>query len=210
LTILNAQCGSCGETIGESKFCLHCGKSQYCTACETKFESNEKFCGKCGTKRGGPTNNVVDEKNLDVQVSPQQSVQSHQQKKSFDMKKIPWFIWVIGVGAIIFIVYTFSDDGPITPEKAIENFFVAVEKKDMKDAQKYIHPYSEDLIDFTEMPFDLSIKVLHYDEVEIEEDEAYVTAIVNMSSKAMDESFTEEMYIELEKMQNKWIIYDIY
>jgi len=44
-------CGNCHKEIGDVTFCPFCGLPQQCTNCGGKFESDERFCGYCGTKR---------------------------------------------------------------------------------------------------------------------------------------------------------------
>lgn len=64
-------CGNCSKEIGDVTFCPFCGLPQQCTNCGTTFESNERFCGNCGTKRINPAEQEESEQTVDESTESQ-------------------------------------------------------------------------------------------------------------------------------------------
>lgn len=221
MTSLTVQCVSCKKEMEPSAFCPHCGISQQCTQCETKFEGDEKFCGNCGAKRAGQTDASTQQQaevastTTEVSETVSNVAETVQQKA----KKIPPFVWVIGVAIIAVIVYFGAFHSP-SPQKAIEkninSFFTAVEKKDIKSIQKFIHPEAYISEDFDElylleaMPYEIKIEIHRFSNWDIEENFAEVRVLATMTSDFDDEEYSEEFYVELVKLKNDWLIYDMY
>jgi hypothetical protein len=190
-------CSSCGQPINGAKFCGHCGASQVCLSCGNEFMGNEKFCTSCGTERGNPSNQQSGEQRTPVQHPPT--------KQPFNVKNVPWFVWLIGAAVVIFVGFKMFG-GPNTPEEVVESFFEAAEEKDVKEIRKYVDAVDFDIEDVLDLPSDAKFDVLSFDEVEIEGNYAYVTAFVKMSSRSLEYSETDDLEFELEKINGDWII----
>lgn len=189
-------CYSCGNAIGDSKFCSHCGASQECSSCGTEITSPSKFCSKCGASIGQTVNTQA------TTITPSTSP-----KKSFDFKKIPWFVWAIAAAVILLLIFN-PFKGPNTPKEVVTEFMEAFEDLDEKRIKKLIHPDERDIVDFSGVPKDVKVKIIEFEEVTIEGDEAYVVVIAEMSSKKLGLSEEDDFEFELEKVKGKWLIVD--
>jgi hypothetical protein len=192
-------CSSCGQPINDAKFCGHCGESQVCVNCGNEFMENEKFCTACGTQKGNPSNHQSGEQGTPVQSPPI--------KQPFNVKNVPWFVWLLGAIVVIFVGFKVFG-GPNTPEEVVESFFEAAEKKDVKEIRRYVDSEDFDIDDVLSIPSDAKFDIVDFDEVEIRGNTAYVVAFVKMSSKSLEYSETDDLEFELEKINGNWVITD--
>lgn len=197
-------CTACGQPTDDAKFCSQCGEAQVCLDCGTEFTNDAKFCANCGTKRSNPSNQ---QQNNQGQTTPQPNATAI--KQPFNFKNVPWFVWVIGAAVVIFLAFNLFSK-PSTPEEVVEGFINAIEKRDTEEVKKFIDPTAHDLIDFSDFPSDIKMEIVKFDDVEIEDDIAYVDAVIKVSSKELDESETDNMDFELEKQKDGWVITDAY
>ncbi|MGM8215858.1 hypothetical protein ACLIA0_09840 [Bacillaceae bacterium W0354] len=233
------QCHYCGERVEEGKFCGNCGEALECLSCGKEFQGNEAFCTGCGTPRPSSASNQTQapqqapvQQNqqsfsakfgMDGQDAPYEGNQSnpyveqpaHQQPapptqpRPANSNGIKVIAALAAVAAIIFIYFTFFT-GPSTPEEVVEAFFDAVEKQDINKVKKYVDSSVHSEIDFTDFPRDAKFTIIKYDEVEIEGNDAFIDATINVKSRSEGVDETEWFYIYLEKRNGDWIIYDMY
>lgn len=217
-------CENCNNEINDHAFCLYCGLAQKCTTCNRPFDQGAKFCGKCGADRKGPvaTPEVVNETKsttsgqVSHQGEPAESSGQPFPPEETNRKKFPPMAVGIIIAALVFIAIIASNAFS-NPEKAIEKtvgkYMTAVETSDYQAVKKLYHPdspYMEDIRDFLDIPTDLTIEIHEFNDFDIGEEYAEVTALVSMESLSYDEKITEDVYIELQKHKNDWYIYDVY
>ena len=197
-------CSSCGEPVGDSKFCSNCGQVQTCLSCGTEFTENEKFCTKCGTARGQSNQQLAQ-----TSVTPSATTASSPEVatgKPLNNKRVPLIAGVIATIVVaLFLVFKLFGS-PDTPEEVIENFFKAFEAQDVEEIKEYMHPSEHDLVDFSDVPSDVKIEVVEFEEVDINGDEASVVVVAKMTSKSFGISETDDFEFELEKLDGKWVI----
>jgi len=140
-----------------------------------------------------------------------------------EKKKIPPLLLVIGVAAVLAIIYFVTNNpntftfGTSNPEKQIEKrvnqYFAGVEEKDFQTVLEMNHPetpFLDDMHDFHSIPDDLTIDIHNFSNLEISEDYAEVDVFFTMSSFIEDESYTEDVVVELMRWGKDWYLYDIY
>lgn len=210
-------CENCNKETDHLPFCPHCGLAQTCTTCDRPFDRGAKFCGKCGTERKGPVDPIEQKSVLQEHQKPiVQNKEPSPIPQQPNKRKIPPVTIGIIVAALVFIAII-SSNLLTSPEKQIEKtvtkYMQAVEKADYQTAKNLYHPdspYIDDISDFLEMPSDLKIEVHDFRDFDIDDDYAEVTVLVTIESFIYGEKYTEDVYVELMKLKNKWYLYDVY
>lgn len=203
---MEEQCKVCEAIIESGKLCNDCRAIKFCSNCGNKFEEDEVFCGKCGTKRG--------EEAAPAQTAPAQATPVSTESIGDKLKKVPKIVWAIAAVVIIIVIFM-NMNGHKTPEKTAENFLVALEKQDAKRLGQYVIPEHRSAAEINEvlayMPKDLKIKIVKVHPAEYDEFKyADVEVDVVVSSKSEDESMEDTMYIELELIDEKWYVADFW
>lgn len=206
-------CENCHQETEKLPFCPHCGLAQTCPTCERPFDKGAKFCGQCGEKRLGP-------KELSPTKGKSPSEQSEEVAPSLEQqpnkRRIPPVAFGIVIAALIFIAIMSSNLFTSTEkqiEKVITQYIQAVENADYQAVKSLYHPDSpfvEDASDFLDIPSDLEVVIHEFFDFEIEEDYAEVKVTVSIKSFILNESASDDMYVELVKHDNKWYLYDVY
>jgi uncharacterized membrane protein YvbJ len=202
-------CYSCGHTVSDdAKFCSTCGTSQICLQCGFAFSANERFCTNCGTERKN-AQGVQPVMNSQQGMNPMSSptVPPYTPTKTHQAKQVSWLVWAIGAAVIVVILFLVLK-GPDKPEEVVENFLEALEDQDEDKVKKYMHPLDYYLVDFSDFPEDMKVKILDFKDVYVDGNYAEVTVKVRISSKKYEMSEIDEMDFELEKIGDNWIIVD--
>lgn len=213
-------CEHCNNETDNLVFCPHCGLAQVCTKCDRPFDRGAKFCGKCGGERKepvkAPKQDPVPEMSRKSAMPTEQPVPQQSMPQQSKQRKIPPVTIGLIIAALVFIAIIASN-AFTSPEKQIEKtvakYMQAVEKADYQAVKELYHPespYMEDAEDFLDIPNDLTVEIHEFYDFDIDDEYAEVTALVSIESFIFGEKYTEDVYVELKKLKNKWYLYDVY
>lgn len=225
---VNKTCINCQNDVEENVFCPFCGLSQKCLNCDTPFESDEKFCGACGTERQGLSSD--DQKQIEEpiqQANTQDNISStegEQKRKTSQTKISPMakgIIAIIAVAILIFIFDPFNLSTENRVEKTANDYFKAMETRDRNLLENTYHPRSPDIEyfdtfgEFFDELFDYylddtDIELIDITDVNIFGDEAEVKAFVSFSMIDSSEEYRDEIILDLKKIGSDWFVYETY
>ncbi|HLS20782.1 MAG TPA: hypothetical protein VK056_03840 [Bacillota bacterium] len=213
-------CENCNNETDNLAFCPHCGLAQVCTECDHPFDRGAKFCGKCGAERKEPAEATKQDPVPEMRKQPtmpsEQPVPQQSMPQPPKQRKIPPVTIGLIIAALVFTAILASNSFT-SPEKQIEKtvtkYMQAVEQADYQAVKKLYHPespYMEDIADFLDLPNDLTVEIHEFYDFDIDDEYAEVTALVSIESFFFGEKLTEDVYVELKKLKNKWYLYDVY
>lgn len=207
---MSKQCKACGNALESGDICQDCASVKFCLQCGTKYEDVGVFCGECGTKRGDAGNAAQPTVTQEAQPIPAPTPPATDLKTR--IKRMPWYVWAIAAAAIIFIIFNVTNVHK-SPESITKGFITALDKKDREKLMEYSAPDTKQYIDLIlfDMPKDATIEIIEFGETEYEEaNYAYVEVIIHATSKSESTDEEDTMYIEAEKIKNKWYIADFW
>jgi len=173
----------------------------YCTECGKKIVGKDNYCGNCGKEI---TKFEQEDSFSDVKIA-----NNHIAETVKIIKKVPIVFCIMSIILIIVVALLVN---PIlnTPEETVKKFFQAIESNDLENAGEYMHPsvpWNTEVGEHNGYPKDASLEITN-----IEKEIVGESATLRVTLEIYPEPIygnPEYIVVHLEKVEGKWLIYDM-